>query len=38
VPRDAFPSLGRVLAEQTGSLPVTEAERLMEESYRTRLY
>lgn len=38
VPRDTFPSLGRVLAEQTGAIAVGEAERLMEESYRTRLY
>lgn len=38
VPRDTFPSLGRVLAEQTGALAVAEAEQLMEESYRTRLY
>ncbi|TNC11667.1 pyridoxamine 5'-phosphate oxidase family protein [Methylobacterium terricola] len=38
VPRDTFPSLGRVLAEQTGALAVAEAEQLMDESYRTRLY
>ncbi|KTS33631.1 pyridoxamine 5'-phosphate oxidase [Methylobacterium indicum] len=38
VPRGTVPSLGRILAEQTGALGVTEAERLMEESYRTRLY
>ncbi len=38
VPRDSFPSLGRVLSEQTGAIGVSEAERLMDESYRTRLY
>ncbi|KMO27697.1 pyridoxamine 5'-phosphate oxidase [Methylobacterium variabile] len=38
VPRATFPSLGRVLAEQTGAIAVAEAERAVEESYRTRLY
>ncbi|TGD98962.1 pyridoxamine 5'-phosphate oxidase family protein [Methylobacterium nonmethylotrophicum] len=38
VPRESFPSLGRVLAEQTEAIGVAEAERLMEEAYRTRLY
>ncbi|AWN49791.1 pyridoxamine 5'-phosphate oxidase [Methylobacterium terrae] len=38
IPRDGFPSLGRVLAEQTSAMTTAEAERLMEESYRTRLY
>lgn len=38
VPRDRVPSLGRILSDQTGAIGVGEAERLMEESYRTRLY
>lgn len=38
VPRDGFPSLGRILADQTRAMTTAEAERLMEESYRTRLY
>jgi PPOX class probable FMN-dependent enzyme len=38
VPRGAFPSLGRILAEQIGGLSVEESERMTAESYRTRLY
>jgi PPOX class probable FMN-dependent enzyme len=39
VARDAFPSLGIVIAEQIGQLvEPKEAERSTEESYRTRLY
>ncbi len=39
VGRDAFPSLGIVIAEQIGQLvEPREAERATEESYRTRLY
>ncbi|SEP19156.1 hypothetical protein SAMN04487843_10850 [Methylobacterium sp. ap11] len=38
VSRDSVPSLGRILSDQTGAIGVAEAERLMEESYRTRLY
>ena len=39
VARDAFPSLGIVIAEQIGQLvEPKEAERATEESYRTRLY
>lgn len=38
VPRAQFPSLGRIIAEQTGACSVEEAERSTEEGYRTRLY
>ena len=38
VERTCFPSLGRILAEQTGAVSVAEAERSTEEAYRTRLY
>jgi hypothetical protein len=39
VARDAFPSLGIVIAEQIGQLvEPKEAERATEDSYRTRLY
>ncbi|GJD48780.1 hypothetical protein OPKNFCMD_1506 [Methylobacterium crusticola] len=38
VPRESFPSLGRLLAEQTGTIGVADAEQAIEESYRTRLY
>jgi PPOX class probable FMN-dependent enzyme len=36
--RSEFPSLGRILADQIGGMPVEEAERATAESYRTRLY
>ncbi|MDP4022765.1 pyridoxamine 5'-phosphate oxidase family protein [Methylobacterium sp. NEAU 140] len=38
VPRATFPSLGRILAEQTAAAPVEEAEATIAEAYRTRLY
>jgi len=39
VARDAFPSLGIVIADQIGqTVEPKEAERMTEESYRTRLY
>ncbi len=38
VPRDAFPTLGRIIAEQTASIDVATAEKTMEEAYRLRLY
>jgi hypothetical protein len=36
--RSAFPSLGRILADQIGGISVEESERATAESYRTRLY
>jgi uncharacterized protein len=38
VPRGAWPSLGRIIAEQIGVMDPDEAERQTAESYRTRLY
>jgi PPOX class probable FMN-dependent enzyme len=38
VPRDAFPTLGRVIADQVGGLDADAADANLEESYRTRLY
>ncbi|TXM66424.1 pyridoxamine 5'-phosphate oxidase family protein [Methylobacterium sp. WL120] len=38
VERKSFPSLGRILAEQGGTVSVADAERATEEAYRTRLY
>ncbi|GJE37698.1 pyridoxamine 5'-phosphate oxidase family protein [Methylobacterium persicinum] len=38
VPRDSFPSLGRILADQTAAIPVEEAEASIADAYRTRLY
>ena len=38
VERSAFPTLGRIVAEQTRSIGVTEAEAVMAEGYRSRLY
>ena len=38
VPRDGFPSLGRILADQTRALPVEEAEASIAEAYVNRLY
>ncbi len=37
VERNSFPTLGRIIAEQTAAVEV-EAEKVMEEAYRTRLY
>jgi len=36
--RSEFPSLGHILADQTGGISVEESERLTAESYKTRLY
>ena len=38
VDRNSFPTLGRIIAEQTEVVSVEVAERTMEEAYRTRLY
>ena len=38
VERHSFPSLGRIIAEQTAAIEVEVAEKTMEEAYRTRLY
>ncbi len=38
VERSRFPTLGRIVAEQTKAVGVAEAEATMEESYRSRLY
>ena len=38
VERSGFPSLGRIIAEQTGAVEVEAAEQSVEEGYRTRLY
>jgi uncharacterized protein len=38
VPRATFPSLGRILADQTAALAPDEAEASIAEAYRTRLY
>lgn len=38
IDRRAFPSLGRMIAEQVGGVEVEQAEARVEESYRTRLY
>lgn len=38
VERSAFPSLGRILAEQTSLFSVEDAERRTEDAYRTRMY
>lgn len=38
VERHSFPSLGRIVAEQTKAIGVTEAEANLEEAYRLRLY
>jgi uncharacterized protein len=38
VERQAFPTLGRIIAEQTRAVTVEAAEKTMEEGYRTRLY
>lgn len=36
--RGRFPSLGRIIAEQSRSIEVGEAEAMMAEAYRSRLY
>jgi PPOX class probable FMN-dependent enzyme len=38
VPRGTFPSIGRVIAEQTGAADPDQAERSTQEGYRDRLY
>jgi PPOX class probable FMN-dependent enzyme len=38
IERSAFPSLGRIVADQIAGLDETTAEARIEESYRTRLY
>ena len=38
VERSTFPSLGRIIAEQTRLFSVEEAERRTEDAYRTRMY
>ena len=38
VPRNSFPTLGRIIADQTKAVDGDEADRNLEEGYRTRLY
>ena len=38
VPRSSFPTLGRIIADQTKAVDADEADRNLEEAYRTRLY
>jgi hypothetical protein len=38
VERKSFPSLGRIIAEQTAAIEVDAAEKALDEGYRTRLY
>lgn len=38
VERKTFPSLGKIIADQTNAMPVPEADELVEHGYRTRLY
>jgi predicted pyridoxine 5'-phosphate oxidase superfamily flavin-nucleotide-binding protein len=38
VERSRFPTLGRIIAEQTRAIEVEAAEAIMAEGYRTRLY
>lgn len=38
VERNSFPSLGRIIAEQTKAISVAESEANLEEAYRSRLY
>src|SRR6185436_1236774 len=38
VPRQSFPSLGRIIAEQTAAVDAEVAEKAIEEAYRTKLY
>lgn len=38
VPRSSFPTLGRIIADQTKAVDADEVDRNLEEAYRTRLY
>jgi PPOX class probable FMN-dependent enzyme len=38
VPRGSFPSIGRIVAEQTGACAADEADRTVQENYRSGLY
>ena len=38
VARSSFPSLGRIIADQTGACDAAEADVRIEEGYRTRMY
>jgi len=38
IERKSFPSLGRIIAEQTAAIEAEAAEQALEEAYRTRLY
>ncbi len=38
VERGSFPPLGRIIADQTAAIAAEEAEKIIEEGYRTRLY
>jgi PPOX class probable FMN-dependent enzyme len=38
IERSAFPTLGRIISEQTAAIEVEVAEKQLEEGYRTRLY
>jgi len=38
VPRGSFPSIGRIIVEQTGGADAEEADRAVQENYRTGLY
>ncbi|MBN9562300.1 MAG: pyridoxamine 5'-phosphate oxidase family protein [Alphaproteobacteria bacterium] len=38
VARSSFPTLGRIIADQTGACDAAEADARIEEGYRTRLY
>lgn len=38
LPRSAFPSIGRIVADQTGACDPDEADRAVQESYRNALY
>lgn len=38
VRRESFPTLGRILADQTDAVSVEDAERAIDDAYRTRLY
>jgi uncharacterized protein len=38
IARKDFPSLGRIIAEQTAAIEVETAEKAIEEAYRTKLY
>jgi hypothetical protein len=38
VPRNSFPSLGRIVADQTAVMSVASAEQFVATSYREKLY